>query len=165
MLKDARVAYIAHEVPMPIYEYQCGGCSRVSSFLVRNVGEHRTPACPRCGAQEMSRVLSRFSAISRGDSASSGTRESDLGDAVAEAGGPEGGMPDLSALEGVDESDPRSLGRALRKMARDTGEEMDPEMDEICRRLESGEDPEKIEEGLEGGAGEDGGSDDTLYDG
>jgi putative FmdB family regulatory protein len=165
MLRVARVLFIEHEVPMPIYEYQCGGCSRVSSFLVRNVGEHRTPACPKCGATEMSRVLSRFSAISGGGKSSGGGGEPDLGDAGGEGGDPEGGMPDLSALEGLDESDPRSLGRALRKMARETGEPMDPEMDEICRRLESGEDPEKIEEGLEGGAGEDAGSDDTLYDG
>ena len=150
---------------MPIYEYQCGGCSRVSSFLVRNVGEHQVPACPRCGATQMSRVLSRFSALSGGARAERGARDADPGDAGAGGGDPEGGMPDLSALEGVDENDPRSLGRALRKMARETGEEMDPEMDEICRRLESGEDPEKIEEGLEGGAGGDAGSDDTLYDG
>ncbi len=148
---------------MPIYEYRCGRCSRVLSFLVRNVRAHRTPACPKCGAKEMTRVLSQFAALSGESKSSDGPDDH----SPFEGGDEPEGMPDLSALEGLDEKDPRSLGRALRKMARETGEKMDPEMDEICRRLESGEDPEKIEENLDealGGAGGGEGSDDTLYD-
>jgi hypothetical protein len=79
-------------------------------------------------------------------------------------------MPDLSELEGLDENNPRSLGKFMRKMADKAGEPLDPEMDEVCRRLESGEDPESIEEKMGdalGGEGEGeggGGGDDTLYD-
>ena len=47
---------------MPIYEYQCGECRRVFSFLVRQVAHHQAPACPQCGGVRMTRVLSRFAA-------------------------------------------------------------------------------------------------------
>src|SRR5690606_2672934 len=42
--------------------------------------------------------------------------------------------------------DPRQLGRLMRKMSEMTGERLDGEMDEMVRRLEAGEDPEKLEE-------------------
>jgi putative FmdB family regulatory protein len=162
---------------MPIYEYRCEGCGKVSSFLVRSVEAHKTPSCPKCGTAGMSRVFSLFatSPKSGGSSRGGSTSGDDLGrDAGGMGGGPGGDdMPDLSALEGIDENDPRSLGRAMRKMAEQTGEKMDPQMDEACRRLESGEDPEAIEEamgdalggeGEGGGGGGGGGDDDTLYD-
>jgi hypothetical protein len=69
-----------------------------------------------------------------------------------------------SLLSGVDEKDPRSMGRAMRRIAAQAGEPMDEEMDEVVRRLEAGEDPDKIEERM-GGEGGAGGSDDALYDG
>ena len=74
-------------------------------------------------------------------------------------------MPDLA---GLDEKDPRSLGRMMRKMAGEAGEALDPQMEEMVRRLESGEDPEKIEESmgdLPGGErGLGGAPDNTLYE-
>jgi len=152
---------------MPIYEYQCEKCRKVSNFLVRDVGKHKAPACPKCAHPKMSRLVSRFAAPSA--KAKSST-ESAAG-ARPEGGGPPGDMPDLSALEGLDENDPRSLGRAMRKIAEGSGETLPPEMDEMCRRLESGEDPEKIEEemgdllGDEGGGPAGAGEDDTLYEG
>jgi len=156
---------------MPIYEYVCEKCGRVSSFLVRNTSAHRTPTCPRCGAGAMRRAISRFAAVggSRKDAG-----ESEAGDAADTAGAPPGGAggpePDLSDMEslldGVDENDPRSMGRAMRRLAEQTGEPLDEEMDEVVRRLESGEDPDKIEErmGDVGGEADAAGSDD-LYDG
>lgn len=133
---------------MPIYEYECGKCRRVSSFLVRSPAGHKPPACPRCGHLETTRVFSRFASV-----------KSDRAGSAGDDG------PDLAALDGLDENDPRSLGRAMRKMAEETGEPMPPEMDGMLRRLEAGEDPETIGaemEGLDGGgpAGED-----TLYEG
>lgn len=151
---------------MPIYEYQCEKCRKVSNFLVRDVAKHKAPACPKCGHPGMSRLFSRFAAPSSrlksppGESGEPGPK-----------GGPPGDMPDLSALEGLDENDPRSMGRAMRQIAAESGEAMPPEMDEMCRRLESGEDPEKIEEemgdvlGDEGGGPAGGAGDDTLYEG
>jgi len=78
-----------------------------------------------------------------------------------------GGQPDLSEmeslLESVDENDPRSMGRIMRRLAEQSGEPVDEEMEEAMRRLEDGEDPEKIDEKM-GGAAE-GGGEDEWYDG
>ena len=158
---------------MPIYEYECEKCKKVSSFLVRNTETHKAPECPKCGHKKTHRLLSRFAAV-----ASSKTRGANGGvDREEGAPPPAGGpgpehMPDMSMLDGIDENDPRSMGRVMRKLAEETGEAMPPEMDEMCRRLESGEDPEKIEEDMGELMGEDGpggpgggGGDDTLYDG
>jgi len=76
-------------------------------------------------------------------------------------------LDDLPGMEDLDENDPKSLGRWMRRMADEMGEPLDPEMDEICRRLESGEDPEKIDEELGETFGDDMAGydhDDTLYD-
>jgi hypothetical protein len=70
-------------------------------------------------------------------------------------------------MAGMDESnpDPRALGRMMRKMTEATGQKMPGEMEQMIRRLESGENPEKLEEefgdafegmdfpGMEGGEG------------
>ena len=153
---------------MPIFEYECEQCGRVLSFLVRNTADHKSPVCPKCGHAKMTRLFSRFSSV-RGGQKETGTPSPGPDAGPMGAGGD---MPDMSFLNGVDENDPRSMGRAMRKMAEQTGEVMPPEMDEMCRRLESGEDPEKIEESMgdllgdEAGGGPGGGaSDNTLYDG
>jgi hypothetical protein len=49
-------------------------------------------------------------------------------------------------MAGVDEDDPRSLGRFMRKMSSEMGEDMGDEFNEVVDRLESGESPESIEE-------------------
>jgi len=54
---------------------------------------------------------------------------------------------DPSALEGL-EDDPKALGRMMRKMGNELGEEMPPEFDEVVGRLESGQSPEEIESAL-----------------
>ena len=53
-----------------------------------------------------------------------------------------------SDMAGMDENnpDPRALGRMMRKMTEATGQKMPAEMEQMIRRLEAGEDPEKLEE-------------------
>jgi len=53
--------------------------------------------------------------------------------------------PIPSQLGDLDENDPRSLARFMRKMGDEMGEELGPEFDEVVSRLESGESPEDIE--------------------
>jgi len=111
---------------MPIYEYACERCKKVFSFLVRKVSAHKTPRCPRCRRLRMSRVISPFR-IGR-------TEEGRLEK-----------LADPSSLAGLDERDPRSLGRWMKKIGSELGEEMPEEMDEMSERLEAGESPEEIE--------------------
>jgi hypothetical protein len=52
----------------------------------------------------------------------------------------------MSQLEGIDESNPRAMAHAMRRVAEIAGEPITPAMEEMIRRIESGEDPEKVEE-------------------
>ena len=74
-----------------------------------------------------------------------------------------GDFSDPSALQGL-ENDPQAMGRMMRKMGNEMGEEMPPEFDEVVDRLEKGQSPEDIEKELpdlgEGMGG--GGMDDDM---
>ena len=128
---------------MPIFEYACPRCRKIFSFLVRNLAKKKKLRCPRCGTTKLKRVYSSFSL---GHSEESRLEK----------------MADPSFFAGLDEKDPRSLARLMRKMAQETGEEMDDEMREACERLEAGEDPEKLEELM--GAGYSRDNSGTLYE-
>jgi putative FmdB family regulatory protein len=121
---------------MPIYEYECDKCHRRSSVLTLRVSEKANPVCARCGSTAMHRLMSRF--------ASPRSEESRM-DALA----------DPSKFGDLDENDPKSLARAMRRMGREMGDEFGgPEFDEAIDELESGGD-------LGDGDG-DSGSDDDL---
>jgi hypothetical protein len=69
-------------------------------------------------------------------------------------------LVDPSGLEGL-EDDPRALGKMMRKMRNEMGEDAGPEFNEVIDRLESGQSPEDIEKSMPdlenslGGSGED----------
>jgi hypothetical protein len=56
-------------------------------------------------------------------------------------------MADPDSLSGL-EDDPQSLGKMMRRMSRELGEDMGPEFDEVIDRLEKGQSPEEIERDL-----------------
>ena len=113
---------------MPIYEYRCQDCKRRVSIFWRTFteAEEGAPVCPRCDGTDLTRLVSRVRLVR--------SEESRLDD-----------MADLSDLPNFDESDPRSLGRWMRKMSAETGEDLGPEFEEVVGRLEAGENPEEIE--------------------
>jgi putative FmdB family regulatory protein len=119
---------------MPIYEYTCHDCKRRVSLLWRSFADadSRAAVCPRCGGSNLTRLISRVAVVR-----SEGSRMDDLAD---------GGADD--ALSGLDENDPKSLARFMRKMADETGEDLGPEFEEVVGRLEAGEDPESIEDSM-----------------
>jgi putative FmdB family regulatory protein len=159
---------------MPIYEYLCPECNVVFSFMVKNVKKAKKAYCPRCGNKKtMERVMSKF-AFSGHTRKSTGMGSS--GGSSAEGGGADD-MPDLSPgqeremmrlmsqIEGMDENDPKQMGALMRKMSEITGEGLDAEMEEAVRRMEAGEDPDKIEEDLgDLGMGDGGGMSGPAYD-
>lgn len=128
---------------MPIYEFYCADCHRVYNFLSRRIDTGKRPACPKCGRLELARRVSRF-AISKG-------RQPAPADA---AGGPafddarlERAMEALAAdAQGMNENDPRHSARLMRKLFGATGVPVAGRMEEALKRLEAGENPEKIEE-------------------
>jgi len=118
---------------MPIHEYRCLDCTRKVSVFYRRLSDvdHTAARCDRCGSARLSRLVSRVRMVRGGTGAADG-----------------GGDVDESLLDdaaGIDENDPRAIGRFMRRMADETGEDVGPEFDEIIGRLERGEDPESIE--------------------
>ncbi len=115
---------------MPIYEYRCHDCRRRVSLFFRSYSDIKDePSCPRCGGTRLSRLISRVAVVRSEDS-----RLDDLSDP--------------SMLGDLDEDDPKSIARWMRKMSAETGEEMPPEFGEVIDRLESGQSPEEIEEAM-----------------
>jgi len=115
---------------MPIYEYRCGDCRRRVSLFFRSFSDvEEAPTCPRCGGTRLTRLISRVAVVRSEDS-----RLDDLADP--------------SMLGDLDEDDPKSLARWMRKMSNEVGEEMPQEFDEVIDRLESGQSPEEIESSM-----------------
>lgn len=160
---------------MPIYEFYCKDCHKVFQFFSKTVSPEKVPPCPKnAGHAALERQLSRF-AMGRSGAAKDGGSlpEGPGGDAGSPMDDPrvEAKMMDLmSRMEGMDENDGRAMGRMMRELTALTGEGGDdPAMQEAIRRLESGEDPERVEEivadawGEEPGGG--GGHGEPSYDG
>ena len=115
---------------MPIYEYRCQDCHRRVSLFFRSFEEiEAEPPCPRCGGTRLARLMSRVSVVR--------SEESRIDD-----------LADPSSLGDLDENDPKSIARWMRKMGSEAGEEMPAEFGEVVDRLESGQSPEEIEEAL-----------------
>ena len=57
-------------------------------------------------------------------------------------------LADPSSLGDIDENDPKSIARWMRKMSAETGEDIGPEFGEVVDRLEAGQSPEQIEQDL-----------------
>lgn len=160
---------------MPIYEFACPKCRKIFSFLARTSRTERVPACPKCGNRKMSKQITAF-AMTRG---------------LAEPSAGDASPPDMEDprmmramseierdMEHLDENNPRHIAHLMKKMKDMMPPGSSPkELDIAIKRLEAGEDPEKIEAdmgeilgdfmgGPEGGAGPGGGytRDAGLYD-
>lgn len=133
---------------MPIYEFYCVDCHMVFNFLSRTINTTKRPACPRCGRPELERRMSRF-AVSRRRSESAPKAEADDLPPGFDEEKMERAMEALaSEAEGIDEDNPRQMARLMRKLFDTTGLPLGPHMEEAIRRMEAGEDPDRIEEEL-----------------
>ncbi len=125
---------------MPTYEYRCEQCRRRNAFTVRGFNPPEAPICNYCGSASLKRIISRVSILKSED-------------ARMEA------LADPSSLGDVDENDPKSMARFMRKMGGELGEDMPPEFNEMVDRLESGESPESIEQSMGDALGDSGSMD------
>jgi len=130
---------------MPIYEFLCSTCNRIYSFHSFKMAPEKVPGCPKCGAVDLRRVPSSFGVAS---SAKTAAGDDDAGAGLDDPRMEREMMRFASELEGMDENDPRAMAAAVRKMTEIAGEPVTPAMEEMIRRLEAGEDPEKVEEEL-----------------
>ena len=114
---------------MPSYEFRCLNCrKRFDIFLSYSEYGSAAIKCPHCQSSNVQRKIGRIR-FARSE-------ESRLEN-----------LADPSKLAGL-EDDPRALGKMMREMSAQTGEEMGPEFDEVVHRLESGQNPEEIEKQL-----------------
>lgn len=44
---------------MPVYEYDCGGCSRRVSVFLKSINAAEPERCPECGAPQLTKAISR----------------------------------------------------------------------------------------------------------
>jgi putative FmdB family regulatory protein len=135
---------------MPIYEFYCAGCDTLFNFFSRRVNTDGRPDCPRCGRKGLDRQVSAFaSPRRRGDSA--GGEDDGLGDLPVDETRMERAMESLAGeAENLNEDDPRQAAQLMRKFSKMTGLEFNENMQTALNRLESGEDPDKIEEEMGG---------------
>lgn len=54
---------------MPIYEYRCGDCQRVTEILLR-AGESAPPRCPFCQSPNLKKIFSLTAPPQMGEAAS-----------------------------------------------------------------------------------------------
>jgi putative FmdB family regulatory protein len=123
---------------MPNYEYRCNHCKRRFEvfFTYRDYGK-KPVECPYCQSPEVTRRIGRIRFAK--------SEESRLE-----------GLSDMDNLEGL-EDDPRALGKMMRKMSSEMGEDLGPEFNEVVGRLEKGQNPEDIEKDLPDLGGSEGG--------
>jgi putative FmdB family regulatory protein len=123
---------------MPVYQYRCLDCHRrFEIFLTYADYGQKQIRCTHCGSENVIRRIGRIRVAKSEES----RMES---------------ISDPGALEGL-EDDPKALGRMMRKMSNEMGEDLGPEFTEVVDRLESGQNPEEIEKSLPDLGGETGG--------
>lgn len=123
---------------MPIYEFYCKTCHTLFNFFSKTVNTSKIPACPSCSAALERRVsLFSFSSAGKEDRdrlpISDDKLEAMMGKLASEA-------------ERLNEEDPRQAAGLMKKFTEMTGIKLGDGMKEALKRLESGEDPEKIEQ-------------------
>ncbi len=121
---------------MPIYEYQCADCRRAVSLLVMRISDPTPPSCPRCGGTQLRRLMSRFATI---------RSEEDRLDSLA----------DPSSLGDLNEDDPASVARWMKKMGSEMGEDLGDDVEEALEEETSGDLGTSSEAAGEAGGGGD----------
>ena len=127
---------------MPYYEFRCLNCrKRFDIFMTFAEYGQKELRCPHCQSDRVQRKIGKIR-VARSEESRLET------------------MADPSALAGL-EDDPKALGRMMKQMSSEVGEEMGPEFDEVVNRLEAGQSPEDIERELPdlAGGGDAGGGD------
>jgi putative FmdB family regulatory protein len=119
---------------MPIYEYDCADCRRRVSVLVRTIAAASEARCPRCGGAALTRLMSRFATVK--------SEEARL-DSLA----------DSSSYGDLDENDPGSVARFMKKMGKefgdDLGDDFESAVDEAMTEGEGGGGEGAAEESIE----------------
>ncbi|HZX48963.1 MAG: FmdB family transcriptional regulator [Thermodesulfovibrio sp. RBG_19FT_COMBO_42_12] len=109
---------------MPIYEYRCNNCRKKVAVLILNRSD-QAPVCSHCGSNELTRLFSRFAAPK--------SEEARLES-----------MADPSKWGDVDEDNPASMAKFMKKMGKEFGDELgedfEQEVESAVEEASKGED-------------------------
>ena len=112
---------------MPIYEYRCGNCGKVSSFFTRAIGQPLQPECRHCQSRDMHR---RISVVAVGKTARSIHEKFPSGPGTL--------SPDYY-------SDPRNIGRQVEESFARHGMEMPESVRETIEAAREGDLPKGVD--------------------
>jgi putative FmdB family regulatory protein len=104
---------------MPIYEFQCRDCGRKTTALVLSRARVDEVRCRKCGGANLEKLFSRFA-----------TPKSE--DARMDS------LADPSAMGDVDENDPKSVTRWMKRMGREMGEDFGEDLDQAVEEEMAG---------------------------
>lgn len=110
---------------MPIYEFVCKTCGKISSFFTRSIKETVNPIC-QCGSHDLERAISTFAYRKSGKSA-------------ADAGPP----PRFPGLDYY--RDPRNVGRHVEDTFQKFGLDMPEQVRENIDAAREGETPKDLD--------------------
>ncbi|MEZ4501186.1 MAG: zinc ribbon domain-containing protein [Dehalococcoidia bacterium] len=115
---------------MPIYQYDCAGCSRRVDVFFRSAGTASKPTCPECGGKKLTRVMSQFvRARSEADRLDSIDVDAQLG-----------------KLGGSDTGD---FARWSKRLGKELGDDLGGDFREFAERAQAGDDPvERVDPGF-----------------
>ena len=115
---------------MPTYDFICNDCAqRFEVFLAFSEYGKKSVKCSHCDSKNVRRRMTKVRIAKSEES-----RMESMAD-------------DFSGFEGMEEN-PEAMGRMMRKMGKQMGEELPPEFNEVVDRLEKGQSPEEIEKEL-----------------
>ena len=113
---------------MPIYEYRCQDCGRLTSVFVRSAGATPEPSCEVCGSKRLERAPARF-AYHRSEQR------------VLE----DYGVPGANARV-EDYKDPRQIGRWVEQRFDQMGMELPSEARRMIDAAREGDFPEPVKD-------------------
>lgn len=117
---------------MPNYDFICQRCQkRLVKFLTYAEYGNKSVDCPYCGSDEVARHITRVRIARSEDTHLENSGEFSSPESMAQM-----------------EQNPQALGRMMRRMSSELGEEMEPEFNEVVNRLEKGQSPDEIEKDL-----------------
>jgi putative FmdB family regulatory protein len=110
---------------VPIYEFRCSDCGRISSVFVRSADLSLQAACEHCGSAATHRVMSKVARLKT---------ERDVLDEHGDGTGPEGVQ------------DPRQIGRWVEQRFHEYGMDVPAETRDAIARAREGDLPDAVKD-------------------
>ena len=119
---------------MPTYEFRCNDTGKSFEVHFKSIADYEAGeiTSPFTHSKNVTRIIRRVTVSKSG---------SVVGMDALMSG-------DENALNALENADPATLGRSLRAMAEESGEDMGGDFNEVVSRLEAGHSPAEIEASL-----------------